>query len=206
MWKTIHRTARKKEMVMDSVPVFKAYVLSRPNGWHPGVYEGTFSDEGLRLYYQDVEVLHVTPGTPGVVVDGATMSFPVQGGMLVVQLRPPYPANPAATALAFALYLAGNKQQHTEAEQALESTLVGLTLLACFLGFVAFVFMMVVAVVVGFWFSIPYKLVLLGCFWSLRQSKTPADRTTILSLFCVVSSGVIFLSVVILVWAYLGQK
>jgi hypothetical protein len=44
-------------------------------------------------------------------VSGAELTFPVDGGELVVELRPPAPADSKATALAFALHLAGGREQ-----------------------------------------------------------------------------------------------
>jgi hypothetical protein len=93
---------------MIAVPTFQAYALSRPQGWAAGLYDGTFGDDGLRLFRDGNEVLHLPVGSR-VRVKGSALTVPVAGGELTFEVRPPAPADPRGVAIGFAAFLAGTK-------------------------------------------------------------------------------------------------
>lgn len=115
---------------MVAVRTFQAYALSRPQGWPSGLYDGTISEDELRLFRNGREVLSVPRGTTGVLVSGAELTLPVADGELVVELRPPAPADPKATALAFALHLAGGREQQKRVLDRTHGVSCGLALVA----------------------------------------------------------------------------
>lgn len=101
---------------MIAVTTFQAYALSRPNGWPAGVYEGTFGEDGLRLFRDGNELLHVPVGAR-VRAGGMTLTVQIPGGELSFEVRPPAPADPRGVALGMAVFLAGGKKQWKQAER-----------------------------------------------------------------------------------------
>ena len=106
---------------MIAVPTFQAYAMSRPNGWPGGVYDGTFGEDGLRLFRDGTEVLHLAVGT-AVRANGAALTVAVPGGELTFVVRPPAPADPRGVALGFAAFLAGGKREWKRAERTRSAT------------------------------------------------------------------------------------
>lgn len=178
---------------MIAVTKFEAYALSRPNGWPGGLYHGAYGDDGLRLFRDGNEVLVVPRGTAGVRVSGAELTFQLPGGELVVEIRPPPPADPMATALAFALGLAGERPQQKRVLKRTYGVSCGLVVLA-FLPTVAGI---AGAFFSGFWvtglgaLSSVLCLVVFRSGWDESKRRHTAIGLAVLGMMAVVTLTVV---------------